>query len=210
MAAYDSVLFDLDGTLWDITPTVANARNNIIRKLSLKIPLFTPSDIALTIGMPQDEVYQRAFPSCSPGELKRVENELEAEIGVLLKAMGASVYPGVAAGLERLSKERKLFIVSNCGSEYLKNFIECSGFRHLFKDYECFGNTGLPKSENIKAVVQRNSLKTPVYVGDTQGDHEAAIAAGLPYIHMNYGFGRPLFSCPRVGSFSELVEMIIV
>ena len=38
-----------------------------------------------------------------------------------------------------------------------------------FEDFECAGNTGKPKGENNKLVIERNNLKSPVYVGDTQG-----------------------------------------
>ena len=59
-----------------------------------------------------------------------------------------------------------------------------------FKDWECIGRTGRPKGENIQLVVQRNGLKSPVYVGDTILDCQAAQQAGVPFIHASYGFGE--------------------
>jgi phosphoglycolate phosphatase len=207
MSRQDSIIFDLDGTLWDITSTVMKARNNIIQKLSLNTPLASEADVAATMGLPLDEVYRRSFPTYGPEKLKQIEEALEAEVGVVLKLIGAKIYPGVPEGLRDLSQKKKLFIVSNCGSDYLEYFLDWSGLRALFKDYECFGKTKQPKSENIKAVVQRNQLTGPIYVGDTKSDHEAALAAGVPYIHVNYGFGEPLSSCHRVSSFPELVAL---
>ena len=57
------------------------------------------------------------------------------------------------------------------------------------KDSECFGVTGLNKDENIKLIVNRNNLKYPVYVGDTQGDFLACESSGVPFIFAGYGFG---------------------
>lgn len=209
MSTQDSIIFDLDGTLWDITSTVVKARNNIIQKLSLNCAPATDADVAATMGFPLDEVYRRSFPTSGPEELKRIEKALEAEIGILLKTIGATIYPGVPEGLKKLSERKKLYIVSNCGTDYLEYFLEWSKFRVFFKDYECFGTTKLPKSENIKAIIKRNQLTGPIYVGDTKGDHEASIAAGVPYIHVNYGFGDPLSACQRVSCFSDLVDLFL-
>jgi phosphoglycolate phosphatase len=209
MSTQDSILFDLDGTLWDITSTVMVARNNTIKKLLLNTPLVTEADISATMGFPLDEVYRRAFPTHSAAQLKDIQKEMEAEIGRLLETIGAKIYPGVHEGLKKLSEKKKLFIVSNCGTDYLEYFLDWSKFRVFFKDYECFGTTRLPKSENIKSVIARNNLTGPIYVGDTKGDHEAALAAGVPYIHVNYGFGEPLSACRRVSSFPELVELFL-
>ncbi|MBP5792253.1 MAG: HAD family hydrolase, partial [Spirochaetaceae bacterium] len=54
----------------------------------------------------------------------------------------------------------------------------------------CNGDTGLLKDENIKLIVKRNGLKSPVYVGDTQGDADACAKAGVPIVYASYGFGK--------------------
>ena len=84
-----------------------------------------------------------------------------------------------------------VFIVSNCQSGYIELVMEKTGITEYVKDFECFGDTGKNKDENIKLIVERNNLKKPVYVGDTQGDYEACTKAGVPFIWAAYGFGRP-------------------
>jgi len=37
---------------------------------------------------------------------------------------------------------------------------------------------------------ERNHLKNPVYVGDTQGDCDGARLAKIPFIYVDYGFGK--------------------
>ena len=47
----------------------------------------------------------------------------------------------------------------------------------------------MKKADNIRLAVSRFNLKSPVYIGDTTGDEEAAADAGIPFIHAAYGFG---------------------
>ena len=50
----------------------------------------------------------------------------------------------------------------------------------------------------------RNGMKRPLYIGDTQGDYEAATAAGVPFLHAAYGFGAIDHEVPFVRAFAEL------
>ena len=77
-----------------------------------------------------------------------------------------------------------------------------------FVDFECPGRTGLPKAENIKLVVERNNLKHPVYVGDTQGDANAAKGANVPFIYAQYGFGSVEEFQDKIESFEELLKIV--
>ena len=67
--------------------------------------------------------------------------------------------------------------------------LKSCGLGEYIRDTECFGNTGLPKGDNIRMVVQRNHLDKCIYVGDTSMDQEAAALAGVPFVHAAYGYG---------------------
>ena len=61
--------------------------------------------------------------------------------------------------------------------------------------------------------MERNGLKAPVYVGDTQGDFEACKAAGVPFVWVEYGFGKvDAGDCEGVSgtikSFPELLKTL--
>ena len=43
-----------------------------------------------------------------------------------------------------------------------------------------------------------------VYVGDTQGDADAAAKAGVPFIFAEYGFGMVNAAAARIASLPEL------
>ena len=56
---------------------------------------------------------------------------------------------------------------------------------------EVLAESGLTAEGVIRLILERNGLKNPVYVGDTQGDYEACKKADVPFIWAAYGFGRP-------------------
>ena len=58
--------------------------------------------------------------------------------------------------------------------------------------------------------MERNCLKNPVYVGDTQGDYEACQKAGVPFIFAEYGFGATKDNnyYGKISSFMELKKLV--
>ena len=58
-------------------------------------------------------------------------------------------------------------------------------------------------------MVKRNHLASPLYVGDTHMDQEAAAQARVPFLHAAYGFGE-VEEAPKLLSFSELPQLLEV
>ena len=52
------------------------------------------------------------------------------------------------------------------------------------------------------------NLKNPVYIGDTQGDANAANAANVPFIYAEYGFGEVEVFEDKIESFEDLLNII--
>ena len=129
---------------------------------------------------------------------KNVEN--------LLKE-GGTLYPNTRETIINLRKKYKLYIVSNCVKGYIESFLNTSGLKDYFDDYESYGNTLLSKGENIKLVIERNNLKNPIYVGDTNGDMEGARIAGIPFVYASYGFGDVESFDYKIDDISELLNI---
>jgi phosphoglycolate phosphatase len=47
----------------------------------------------------------------------------------------------------------------------------------------------MPKHHNIKLLIDKHNLQSPVYIGDTHGDSIETRKAGLPFVLLTYGFG---------------------
>lgn len=116
------------------------------------------------------------------------------------------LYPDVKETLVKLSEKCRLFIVSNCQSGYIELFMKKAGIEKYITDYECFGDTGDGKSGNIRLLMERNHLDEAVYVGDTQGDYEATVSAGIPFIFAEYGFGHVENPYLTIGGIRELLD----
>lgn len=186
----DGIIFDLDGTLWDSIEPVTESWNQIIEKRLGKEARITTEDIHNCMGMLMEDIGRKLFPRLSEKEMLSVLRECCVYENEYVGKVGGSLFEGLEETLKVLSEKMPLAIVSNCQAGYIEAFFKAHGLEKYFKDYENPGRTGLPKADNIRLVAERNGLKNPVYVGDTQGDCDSAGKAGVPFIFARYGFGE--------------------
>lgn len=187
---FENIIFDVDGTLWDTTGTVADSWNCAVESLGYPPAAITGEQLKQEFGKTMDVIAEDLFPRLP---LKERQILMEAccryEDDFLEKLTVPPLYPGIRETLTELSKTHRLFIVSNCQSGYIELFLRKSGLTDLVTDIECFGNTKKTKGENIRLLMDRNIPGSTCYVGDTDGDLTAASSAGIPFIHAAYGFG---------------------
>ncbi len=201
----DSIIFDLDGTLWDASETVVKAFNDSIKEVGFDINL-TSLDIRNFSGMKMDDIFAQHF-SFIPKEIlpdfETIYNEKEKKY---LNAFGGQLFPNIKETLEKLNGSHRLFIVSNCLSGYIESFLDFYELNAYFQDFECFGNDKLPKDENIRLIVHRNKLQNPIYIGDTIWDKESSDKAGVDFIYAAYGFGTIENTEYRIENFEDLLQ----
>ncbi len=186
----DSIIFDVDGTLWDSTFVVAKSWDEISKREYDPDLDITADLLKCHFGKLLPDIGRAVFTKVDDAEALRLTDLCcEAEHRALL-ATPPDVYPGIRQVIKELSKKYSLYIVSNCQAGYIEDFLEGTGLGEYFKDHLCPGDTGVAKAENIKEIVRRNNLKDAVYVGDTMGDYRATKEAGLPFIFASYGFGE--------------------
>jgi phosphoglycolate phosphatase len=208
LSGIDSVVFDLDGTLWDTCEACAAGWNNVRARHGIRFRPITADDVRSVAGKPHDLCIREVFAGLPEDELRVLAYETQAEDNRLIAERGGVLYPGVLSGVRELRARYPLFIVSNCQAGYIELFLEFSGLSSSFCDYECFGRTGQTKEQNLRALIARNALTAPVFVGDTAGDQAAARDNGVPFVFASYGFGVGLASELRAGSFTELTSLL--
>lgn len=204
---FDSVIFDLDGTLWDTCGSCAIAWNNVIRRNAIDFREITASDIASVTGLSHEECIRSIFKELPEDTILKISEETTKEDNLMIQKHGGILYPQVQEGIRQLSTSFSLFIVSNCQSGYIELFLEKFKFHSYFKDIECWGNTRNSKGMNIQSIINRNNLSKPVYIGDTTGDRDGANYCSIPFIQVTYGFGAPIEDVPKVDSFPELLNI---
>lgn len=205
---FDSIGFDLDGTLWDGTGAIANAWKDYMKNIPDIKRIPDADDLKKLMGLPMDVILERLFPYFGDERRKVLLEETKVAEQSYIRKNGGALFDGVEEILNMLSNKYKLFVVSNCQPGYIESFLYYYKLEKYFCDFECIGNTGMPKGRNIKTVIERNSFESAAYVGDTQGDCDAAAEAGVPFIFAAYGFGNAEGNIYRkVNSFKELARL---
>ena len=208
MKKYDSIIFDLDGTLWDTCEACAVAWNNVLKRNNIDFRKIIASDVRGVTGKPHEDCIKTVFFTLSKADIKILIKDTMDEDTRVIKELGGELYKGVLEGLNYLAKEYDLFIVSNCQSGYIENFLSTNRLKNLFKAFICWGDTGASKSLNTKNIIKKNNLSNPIFIGDTDGDHEAAEFCSLDFIQVTYGFGSPIKDCRKVDKFSKIVNLL--
>lgn len=203
------LLFDLDGTLWDTLALCVRGWNEAREELAVGGRPVRPEDIRAMMGLTGAQI-RRQFLYHLPDPLAEKYLAVSLErTEQLMSTQDGELYPGVREGLARLGEKHPLFLVSNCTENYLKLFFDQTQLEGVFQDWECYGRTRRPKHENIRAVMDRNSLKTGIYVGDTATDSDAARRVGIPFYYLAYGMGDTNDFQEKFDSFEDLTAFVL-
>ena len=204
----ESIIFDLDGTLWDSRQTIAEAWTTAVQQQGYEERVFTKEDIGSLMGLQIPVIAEKLFPMESVERRKEIMDACAKEDQVMIREQGGVLFPNLEETLCELKKSYRLFIVSNCEDGYIEAFYAAHGLEKYFEDFENPGRTGLSKGENIQLIMERNAITSAVYVGDTQGDLDAARHAGIPFIYAAYGFGSPETYDISIHTFEEILKVI--
>lgn len=203
----DSIIFDLDGTLWDSTDTMLEAWNSILKDVKEVKGKLTREMLTGVMGMRLPDIAKKFLPYLDDKAREDVMKKFIESQDVWISKKGGKLYDGLSDTLKKLSERHPLFIVSNCQVNYLDGFLKFSKLEKYFKGHECSGNTGLNKGENIKLLMDRYGLKNPVYVGDTILDQQATEVAGTKFIYAGYGFGKATRYDYKIEKFDDLLKI---
>ena len=205
---YESLIFDIDGTLWDSRALVAEGYNIQLKEEGLEHLCVTAEDLKPLFGKVMTEIADTILATIP--EEKRydlMERCMATENRYLEENPCHIGYPGVKETVAKLAENYRLFIVSNSQCGYPELCMEKLGIGHLIEGHLCFGDTGTDKGTTIRTLMARHNIASAVYIGDTQGDFEASRNAGIPFIWATFGFGVPESYAEKVDSFPELAKI---
>ena len=184
----DSLIFDMDGTLWDAVDTYAHSWNVVFQDLGIDKTI-NRHILAPMVGWEGKKVIETLMPEFDHQKRLDIYATVNDRRHLLIGDMGGILYDGVAENLPKLAQEYKLFILSNCAKGIIRQFINWSGIDEYVTDEIAYGTNFMPKHHNIKQLIDKHGLQNPVYVGDTAGDGEQTRLAGIPFVFVSYGFG---------------------
>lgn len=184
----DSLIFDMDGTLWDAVDTYAHSWNVVFGEMGIDKTI-DRHILAPMVGWEGKKVIETLMPEFDHQKRLDIYAIVNDRRHSLIGDMGGIMYDGVMEGLPKLAEKYKLFILSNCAKGIIRQFINWAGIDAYITDEIAYGTNFMPKNFNIKQLIETHDLKAPVYIGDTAGDGEQTRLAGIPFVFVSYGFG---------------------
>jgi phosphoglycolate phosphatase len=200
-----ALIFDLDGTLWNACQTIAEAWEKVRQQFQVDRSPITKKDVESICGLTTDQVFKIIFPNDYNNQ--KLIDQCLSDQRDLLNIKGGELYPNVLEGIKALRLVKNLYIVSNCQTGYIETFIKVNNLEEVILDWACYGDIFAPKAENIKRLMTRNNITKEIYIGDTQGDKDAAKANDLPFVYCSYGFGTVDGSDYNISDFSEIKDI---
>lgn len=208
MNAFDLVMFDLDGTLIETAPEIADAVNDTLHRFDL--PAVSQQQVDDWIGHGTRELLIQALAFAGQTDAHTVRHSdsftlIEGEFArFYLQRCGthSTLYPGVRETLDTLRQRGvKLAVVTNKESRYTAAVLQAHGLAHSF-DCVVSGDT-LPTKKPDPAGIAYCLVASGVprhralFVGDSSIDvataHNAGVLAwALPY---GYNMGQPIEDC---------------
>lgn len=205
----ESLIFDIDGTLWDSRALVAEGYNIQLAKEGLSHLAVNAEQLKALFGKVMTEIADILFAEIGKEErYGLMERCMQTENEYLQGNPCHIGYPKVKKTMEELAKNHRLFIVSNSQQGYPELCIEKMGLENCIQGHLCFGDTHKCKGQTIRDLMERYNIQSAAYVGDTQGDFEAATQAGIPFIWAAFGFGMPEGYAARIDAFEDLTEIV--
>lgn len=201
----DSLIFDMDGTLWDNVNTYVLAWNAALTELGHTVQVTRESLMGL-MGKEAREILKILLPDVPTKKQDLLFDEVIVQYQKLIPTMEPYIYPDVIEGLKRLHSKYKLLLLSNCEEGGLVNLMNYTETTHLFLDYMEHGQNNKPKNHNLKLLKDNHSLQNPVYIGDTDGDSKESAMAKVPFVFMTYGFGETDDYQLKFDTFRELTD----
>ena len=206
---YESLIFDIDGTLWDSRALVAEGYNIQLKKEGLDHLCVDAEILKTQFGKVKNVIADDLFASIPvPERYHLIDRCMEMEQIHMHQDPCNIGYPKVLETIQTLAKKHRLFIVSNCECGYPEIMMEKLGLADLFEGHLCHGDTNLPKGDTIAILMDRFGITDAVYIGDTQGDLDASRKAGIPFVFCTYGFGTPTEWDAKIHCFSQLPEIL--
>lgn len=183
------IYFDLDGTLWQPHAVAIAAFKQTLKRLGL--PQKSDAELLDTLGYPIPEIWQRLWPGGTPRNHQRAAALMDEEETRLLRAGHGELYTGVLETLQQLKEWGcSLYILSNCGTNYLHEVPQALKIYGLFSGFYCAEMyPGSTKAEILKQLLQGDTCA--LMVGDRHHDIEAGRANGIPTVWCRYGLARP-------------------
>jgi phosphoglycolate phosphatase len=209
---FQSVTFDLDGTLLDTIADLAEGCRLMLEEVGA--PPRSPAEVHSFVGKGMAVLVERCLTHEQPPSAERLQQAIEAFTRHYSAVNGkfARIYPGVLEGLQVWQASGiKMGIVTNKPAVFTEALLLRMGMADYF-DVVVSGDTTPYKKPHPEPVLHACRLfgvppSRNLHIGDSINDIQAARAAGSPSFCVPYGYneGAPVDSADCDALVSDLL-----
>ena len=192
--------FDLDGTLVNSLPGLANAVDATLQSIGL--PAAGEERVSHWIGNGATTLIQRALiwagKTLTESEINQLRQVFDKHYEQTIES-GSQLYPNVLTTLAMLKQHNiPMALVTNKPSQFVAPLLKQLGINHYFNTLIGADDVIIkkPHPAPIYLVLSQLGLRAEefLFVGDSRNDIEAAKAAHCPTAAMTYGYnyGKPI------------------
>lgn len=214
------LLFDLDGTLVDSVPDIANAANLMLEQLGLARA--DDQDLRKWVGNGASRLVKRALTGQVDGEPEAAVFKQALPLFFDLYAdnvyVDSTLYPGVIETLEYFEQEGFVMgCVTNKPFRHTVSLLEDAGLARFFSSIVA-GDTLTTQKPHAQPLLHAAeqlgvSAQNCIMIGDSVNDILAGQAASMPVFCLTYGYNQGLHLGAKnpdvlVDHFSDLTGLV--
>ncbi len=209
---FQSVTFDLDGTLLDTIADLAEACRLMLEEIGE--PPRSQAEVHSFVGKGMAVLVERCLTRERAPTAERLHQAIESfkKHYAAVNGQFTQIYPGVLEGLQAWrASGLKMGVVTNKPGMFTEALLERMGMADYF-DVVVSGDTTANKKPHPEPILHACRLfgvrpDRNLHIGDSENDIHAAHAAGCPAFAVPYGYneGRPVDSADCDALVSDLL-----
>ena len=209
---FQSVTFDLDGTLLDTIADLAEGCRLMLAEIGE--PPRTQDEVHSFVGKGLAVLVERCLTHDRPPSAERLQQAIESfkRHYAVVNGRFTQIYPGVLDGLAAWKASGvRMGVVTNKPGMFTETLLERMGLAEYFDVVVC-GDTTAHKKPHPEPILHACRLfdvrpDRNLHIGDSQNDIQAARAAGCPAFAVPYGYneGAPVDSADCDALVSDLL-----
>ena len=191
MSAFDTIAFDLDGTLADTAPDIARSLNHALDAIG-RAPIDVVT-VRTMIGDGARNLIRRALAATGGGGPALVDRLYPLYVAhyAAHPCTGTAPYPGVEAALDRLAaRGARLALCTNKPGEVTAALLEALGWAARFGTIVSGDTLPVRKPDPAPLLTAIDGGRHAAFIGDSAIDAATARAARIPFVAVSFGFSE--------------------